>query len=71
MIGGQTYTVQVAVNGTVASYSVTVPGAVLGASTGPTVTVAGPVDQSRIDLMASEVQLMQQLISILQGKLGL
>ena len=65
MIGGGTYTVQVAISGgDTKSYSVTVPGSVLGAST-------GPIDQNRIDLMATEVQLLRQLISLLQIKLGL
>ena len=65
MIGGTTYTVQVAISGgDTESYSVTVPGSVLGAST-------GPVDQNRIMLMATEVQLLHQLIALLQAKLGM
>jgi len=77
MTGGKSYTVQVAIDGAAAqSYSVTVPGSVLGASTvNPTVTgpvgQVGPVDQNRINLMATEVQVMKQLISLLKAKLGL
>ncbi len=71
MGGGKSYIVQVAVNGADAqSYSVDVPGAVLGASA-VNLTAAGPVDQNRINLMATEVQVMKQLISLLKLKLGL
>jgi len=71
MIGGKSYMVQVAITGASAqSYSVKVPGSVLGAST-VNPAVAGPVDQNRINLMATEVQVMKQLISILKTNLGL
>ncbi len=71
MIGGHSYSVQISLNGGApVSYTVTMPGAVLGAST-VNLAVAGPVDQNRINLMANEVVLMHQLISLLQNKLGL
>jgi hypothetical protein len=66
MIGGSTYSVQVGIAGAdTQTYSVTVPGSVLGAS-----TVNGAVDQNRINLMATEIQLLRQLIALIQMKLG-
>ncbi len=71
MIGGKSYAVKVAVSGgDTQTYAITVPGSVLGASIVNT-SVAGPIDQNRINLMATEVQVMKQLISILKAKLGL
>lgn len=65
MQNGQTYTVQISVNGAAdSSYSVTVPGGVvLGAS------ITAP-SQNQINLLATEYRVMQQLITLLQKALG-
>ena len=68
MIGGTEYTVTASSPGlTSASYTVQVPGAVLGASI---VAPGAPVSQNRIQLMANEVALVQQLIALIQTALA-
>ena len=66
MESGSSYSVAVSINGGAASnYSVTVPGgSVLGAS-------AVSPDQARQNLMASEIILLQEVISKLQSLLGI
>jgi hypothetical protein len=65
MIGGTSYTVNVVIDGgNSASYTATMPGSVLGAST-------TGASQARINLMALEIQLLNTVISKLELLLGI